>query len=200
MNFLQLQNAVLTDRFGETKRESAKNWINYRYGRLWSAEDWSFKRGVASLTLPNSANSVAMPGFQRILGLWDASVVPYQTLMKAFRPEDFYGEASSVASIPYGFTVIGDTIYFDQAAAGSRTFTVVGELEFTKLVNDGDVPLIPEEFHMTIVSGAIAQGLREENDPTWNAMEADFQAGVEDLKRGYINPVRNFTDAYPSWP
>lgn len=200
MTFKQLQDAVLLDRFGETKRADAKRWINYRYGRLWSTEDWAFKRAIADVAVSNAASSVSIGNFQRIYGLWDASISPLFPKMESFRPEDFYGESTLSAGTPYGFTIIGNTIYFDRPASGAKTYKAVGELKFTELVNDGDIPLIPSEFHQTIVSGAQAQGLREENDPTWNALEADFQAGVTDMKAGYLTQVRTYGDAYPDWP
>ena len=200
MDFLELQDSVLEERFGEHRRADVKRWINYRYGRLWSTEDWAFKRAIGSVTLPNGQNTVALTGFQRILGLWDASVVPYTSVMDAIRPEDFYARAGEFRTIPLGFTLIGNTLHFDRQASGNRTFTIVGELAFEELVADGDVPLIPVEFHQTIVSGASAQGLREENDPTWKDLEADFQAGVDDMKKGYLNTVRHYADHAPSWP
>jgi hypothetical protein len=200
MNFLELQDAVLTDRFGEDKRASAKRWINYRYGRLWSTEDWSFKRAVGTVLIPYGSSEVSMGDFQRILGLWDSTIAPSDTSLEAYRPEDFYGNHSTVSGTPYGFTVVGNSIRTNQPVSSNRTLTAVGELAFIPLVADGDEPLLPEEFHMTIVSGAIAQGLREENDPTWDAMEKDFQAGVADLKMGYLTQVRSYSDHSPAWP
>jgi len=200
VTFKEIQDAVLTERFGESERAKAKNWINYRYGRLWSTDDWAFKQITATVNLPNAAQSVPLTGFQRILGVWDSTTLPENTLMEAIRTTNFLNEKSTTASIPSGVSLIGSTLWFDRSAAGARSFTVLGEASFTPLSGDNDVPLIPQEFHMSIVSGAIAQGLREENDPTWNAMEADFQAGVDDMKKGYLVNVRGYGGAYPSWP
>ena len=200
MNFLEIQNAVLTDRFREPKRAAAKRWINYRYGRVWASEDWAFKRQIATVTLNSGAQSTALTGFHRILGLWDSSTGSLYSEIDPIRPEDYYGKTAVTQASPTGFTIVGNTIYFDRAASGAKSYQVIGELAFTELSADGDVPLLPAEFHYLLVPGAIAVGLREENDPTWKEVEADFQAAFDDMKKGYLTQVRNYRDHYPSWP
>jgi len=200
MTFEEIQDAVLSDRFGESKRADAKRWINHRYGRMWAQEPWNFKISVASYSLAQNATTASLGSFQRVIAVFDDTISPLYRPVEAMRPADFYSWATRSAGIPVGFTVIGDNIRFDAPASSARTYTVIGELEFTELVNDSDVPLIPAEFHQTLVHGAISEGLRLENDPTWQAAEEDFRAGVEDMKKGYLTPVRNFVSAYPAWP
>jgi hypothetical protein len=77
---------------------------------------------------------------------------------------------------------------------------VLGELEFEPLVADSDVPLLPEGFHNILVHGGSSEGLREENDPTWQGFEQDYQAGLVDLKAGYLTAIKTAGDAFPSWP
>lgn len=200
MNFLELQNFVLSDRFDETQRNDVKKWLNHRYGRIWAQEAWTFKYTIATISTAINDTSAAATGLQRIHSLWDSSVSPGYTGMDAIRPEDFYGWATRSPQIPAGYTVIGSTVYFDRPMSSARTFTAVGELAFDRLVDDADTPLLPEEFHETLGHGAISEGLRLEQDPTWQAAEEDFKAGIEDMKKAYLTSVRVYADVYPAWP
>lgn len=200
MTFKELQDFVLSDRFDETKRADAKIWLNHRYGRLWAMEPWTFKKSTATLSLSSGASSVALTGFQRIEGIWDASTSPNFDRMGAIRPEDFYSEKALTSSIPEGFTIIGNTVYFDRTASGARSYQVLGELAFVPLSADGDVPLLPTEFHPTLAHGAISEGLRMEADPAWQGAEQDFVAGIADMRAGYLTQVRTYDDVFPAWP
>lgn len=200
MDFAALQDEVLSDRFGVEKRDATKNWLNYRYGRLWGMEPWTFKNQISTLNVPMNTQSIARGTIGRISALWDSTLSPnYQGTMP-LRPEDFYYFASLSAGTPYNWTVIGDNIVFDRPMGSARTFTVVNEKPFTALVNDTDVPLIPSEYHLVLASGASSHGLRLENDPSWEAFENDWSQGIEDMKKNYLTPVLTFTDSYPDWP
>lgn len=194
-----MQSAVLTDRFGEQKRADAKRWINHRAGRLWASEPWVFKLGIETISVSAGATTAAMP-LQRIFSLRDSTISPDYTEMSAFRPEDFYAYATRTTNVPYGYSVVGNTIYFDRPLASDRTFVLVGEVNYTDLSADDDVSPFPTEFHYTLVHGARSEGLREENDPTWQGAEEDYKAGVDDMRSAYMVSVRNYDTAWPSWP
>lgn len=195
-----MQNKVLTDRFAESKRADAKIWINHRGGRLWAQEPWVFKLTTLTLSVASGASTASMGTLQRLISLRDSSVSPDYTGVDALRPEDFYAYASRTSNVPSGYTVIGTTIYFDTPLSSARTFQVVGELKWVDLSGDSEESLFPDEFDFTIVHGARSEGLREENDPTWQGAEEDYRAGVDDLKKSYLVSVRNYQAAYPGWP
>lgn len=203
MEFVDIQDEVKSDRFSEDKRENIKRWINYRYGRLWAQEPWSFKLDSVSATLAASADSVSLDalGLQRILSVWDASTFS-NTYREQFadRPEDFHKWASRQDGRGYSFTVLGGELVFDRPMLASTDIVVVGEIKFSFLVADDDTPLLPEEFHYMLVHGAASEGLRLENDPTWQGFEQDWQAGIIDLQKGYLTAVRSYGDSYPAWP
>lgn len=200
MTFLELQNAVLSDRFDESKRADAKKWINYRYGRLWAAEDWTFKKAVVSYNVTSGTQTVALNTIQRPYAIWDSTTSPLYARDIAIRPEDFYDSASRTSSIPGGFTVIGTNIILENPVSSNRTLQVYGELKFVELSADGDTALIPSQFHTILVHGAASEGLKAENDPSWQGAEADFVAAYEDLKKGYLVEARTFGGAAPAWP
>lgn len=200
MTFLELQDDVLTDRFDSSKRASVKTWINYRYGRLWGAEDWTFKYAVVPYSVSLNQSTVPLSTIQRPLAVWDTTISPSYQGMTADRPESFYNGASRAASIPSRFTVVGTNLILDRPASRATTLQILGELAFVPLSADADVPLIPTEFHRMLASGAVAEGLRNRNDPFWQDKENEFQAAYQDMKRNYLSSVRTFSGIYPSWP
>jgi hypothetical protein len=203
MTFLELQDAVLSDRFAESKRDEAKRWINYRYARIWAQEAWNFKLAAITPTIayPDSSVSLSSMGLQRIHGVWDSSTLGTTNRnYLADRPEDFYNWTSTVGGRGYGFSVIGGVLKLDRPVTTATNLIVLGELEFEPLVADSDVPLLPEGFHNILVHGGSSEGLREENDPTWQGFEQDYQAGLVDLKAGYLTAIKTAGDAFPSWP
>lgn len=201
MNFLEIQNEVLSDRFAESKRASAKRWINARYGRLWGMEPWSFKKLDTTVTLPLGASTVSIAAsVQRIFNVWDVTTGTQGTPMRLIRPEDFYDESVSSSGIPNGVTVINGVLKADRLASSNRTLRIIGETKFTELSADADIPAIPSEFHYTLVHGAAAEGLRLENDPSWQGFEDDWTRGIEDMKRNYMTEALSWQDHYPDWP
>lgn len=202
MTFKQLQDAVLTDRFSESKRSQVKDWINARYGRVWAREPWSFKLVVTPVTLAANATSVSKGNLQRVIRIWDGSTDrngAYLNL-EAIAPQDFYEYANQTSlGYPNDVTVVGGNIVADRKATTARTLYVLGEQKFVPLDADGDVPLIPAEFHYMLVHGAASEGLRIENDPTWQGFEQDFQGYYEDLKRAYLTEILGAVAHYPAW-
>lgn len=201
MTFLESVNFILSDRFGEGKRSDAKRWYNFAYGRIWGLEPWSFKLASQEIAVSANASSVSLGNFVRVFDIRDASseYTSYPELDK-FRPEEIYRHFSESGGYPRGVSVINNTIYLDRPASSARTLRVVGELKFTELVNDGDLPLLPSEFHIAPCHGAISQGLRLENDQTWQGAEQDYRASIEDMKKQYLGQQALAVTEAPAWP
>lgn len=201
MNFLALQDEVISNRFDVGQRPQVKNWINYRYGRLWGLENWTFKYQISTLSVAGNASSVARGTIGDIVRIWDTTVSPGYAPMRPLRPEDLWDLGSQTqAGIPSDYTIVGNTIYFERPMNAARTFYVLSTLPFTALSADLDIPLIPTEFHSLLVSGATATGLMRENDPAAQAFEQDWTNGIQDLKSSYLTSLRTANDTYPGWP
>lgn len=201
MNFLELQNEVITNRFSNDQRPQVKNWLNYRYGRLWAMEDWSFKKQILPLSVSGNATSVAKGVHGDIIRIWDTTTAPGYAPMLSLRAEDLWDSGRSVTSgTPYDFTVVGNTIYFERPLDTNRSYWVLSTIPFTALANDSDTPLIPSEFHQLLVAGATAMGLMKENDPASQAFEQDWDNGIQDMKSAYLTSQRTAYDSYPDWP
>ena len=193
----------MSDRFDEVKRAEVKEWINARYGRLWSKHPWAFKLQISSVTLAAGSNSTSKGDIQHVLRVWDSSSDRggnYHKL-EAISPDLFYDWSNSlVGAYPSDITVVGGNIVSDRPASLARTLTVLGEKKFVPLVNDTDVPLIPSEFHMALVHGARSEGLKAENDPSWEGPEETYNQYYEDMKQAYLTEILGSVSAYPAWP
>jgi hypothetical protein len=201
MNFLEIQNEVITNRFDASQRPQVKNWINFKYGRLWALENWTFKYQLTTLSVSSGATSIARGTVGDIIRIWDKTISPGYSGVLAVRPEDLWDVGSQTTTgAPYEFSVIGNTIYFERPMEQNRTFQVISTIPFTALINDGDNPLLPSEFHYLLVSGATAVGLTRENDPAATQFEQDWQNGIDDLKSAYLTSLRTANDSYPDWP
>lgn len=201
MNFLQLQDEVLTNRFNANQRPQTKNWINYRYARLWGLEEWTFKYQITDLAVSGNAVSIAKGTIGDIVRIWDSSIAPGYSPMEALRAENLWDNARTTTSgAPFDYTIVGNTIYFERPMDQNRTFKVFSTIPFTNLVNDNDIPLIPSEFHYLLVVGATAMGQMRENDPSNQVYEQDWNNGVSDMRSAYLTNLRPAHDSYPSWP
>ncbi len=159
--------------------------------------------GTVAPSIPSGGSGVTLTalGLHRIESVWDATTLGTTNReIFADRPEDFHRFATTTGGRGYGFTVIGETLLLDRPVTTDTNLIVYGEKVFTPLVNDSDVPLIPLGFHDILVHGGASEGLRNENDPTWQGFEQDYTAGLMDLKAGYLTAVRTAGDAYPAWP
>lgn len=198
MNFLEIVNEAMFDRFGESRRASIERYVNARYGRVWASEPWTFKRIAVTQSMTDSDVTLSALGLQRIEGVWRVQG-NYNYESNPLRPEDFFRWTSAIGGTPYEYTVYGDTLHLDKSPSSTTDFVILGEKKFVPLVNNTDEPLLPSEFHMILVHGAISEALRMESDPSWQGAEQDYQAYLEDMKRGYLTAVRNYADAYPAW-
>jgi hypothetical protein len=200
VTFQESVDEILSDRFSESKRASAKLWYNHRYGRIWSQEPWSFKMGVVTFTLGQGDQTVSLGTLQRIHAIKNYTYAPSYSDIASLRPEDYLDWASGSGGVPDGFTIINNVIHLTRPYTTGGSFTAIGELKFVPLVDDDDEPLLPEEFHMAPVHGAISEGLRLENDPSWEAAEADLQTSIMDMRKSYLSQVLVPHDVSPGWP
>lgn len=203
MNFLELQNFVLSDRFSESKRDEAKLWINSRYGRMWNVEPWTFKFATEAVTLDQGEFSAPLLYINRIYSVKQSTGSSYDEPILARRPEQAHGSGyiqTNLPGTPNSFTVVQNSLIFNRPASASLTFNVYGEQKFTPLSGDTDIPAIPEEFHVTLAHGAMSEGLRLEADPAWEGAEQDYQAGIDNMKKSYLTNAVTYYDSYPGWP
>jgi len=62
--------------------------------------------------------------------------------------------------------------------------------------SDNDTPVFDEAYHPLLVIGATATGLKMENDPTWGALEQEFDAGLQAMVEELCPPDHATTLQY----
>lgn len=195
MTFAEIQNAVLTGRFSEVKRAECKNWVNYRYLRLWGRQPWTFKR--ETLTAAVAAGAMTEPtDLGDVIAVFrgDGSEV-YYTDPATFQRR--YGGSAAPVGAGYEYTIVNGQITVGPQDSG--TYTLVQDKQAPLLAGDADVPLIPLEYHQMLVAGGASIGLRRENDPTWQALEEEWQQALADLEQGYLADHRGQHRQMPAY-
>lgn len=202
MTFKEIVDHVLADRFGPAKRIDAKKWVNHRYWWLWTLEDWTFK--WATVTFPIAA------GFQQTAGSVTDLKTPVAVYLANGDPLEpiadhraFFDRYASTASVekgtPEAFTMVGGALLLGPTPVASETGTIIYEREYTELVDDNSVPALPSGSHLALVHGGASEGLRLENDPSWQDSEDSFQATVAVLRQGYLQPIHQPGEQMPAY-
>ncbi len=191
MTFKEIQDAVLSDRFDESQRGDAKHWVNHRYAWIWALEEWNFQYGTDDVTVTSGSQAVTgvTSDLAAVLTLQRSDGTPLVPLS----PADFYGHyyGSTQTGSPEAFTVVNGAVMVGPTSnETATTYRLVYEKEPTLLVADNDVPAIPAGFHFALVHGGAAEGLKLQNDPTFQAFEQDFQASITAMRRKYLSNVR----------
>lgn len=68
------------------------------------------------------------------------------------------------------------------------------------LVNDGDVPAIPDDTHLVLVHGAQAEGQAMESDPGWRDSDELYEQGIAGMRRDYLVVSRGPAQVPPYRP
>jgi hypothetical protein len=188
--FLDLQAAVMSDRFDEDQRGDVKNWLNSAYWQLWSLENWTFVQakldnatvtaGVATLGgVPSDLNTV------RSLIRGDGTPIHQTPVLEL--EDRYYDPRSPVTGLPERYAVLNGTILLGPIPNETASdYQLVYDREYTPLVNDTDVPAVPAGAEMALVFKASATGLKLQNDFTWQFHEQDYQEQLDALRRNYL--------------
>lgn len=191
MNFVELQNEVIGTRFREAQRESIKKWINHRYTIVNAQAEWPWlSPQQTTITYTGSAYTLASDT-QRILRVMD---VDNENDLVYLPAPDFYALYTDPAeggdAVHYTIESLSDDLTLTVGPLGGSALTLqlIGDIRPGLLVLDDAEPLWPEQWHFELVLGAVATGLKIENDPTWEALETEFLADVQMMKEELLPP------------
>lgn len=192
MTYLEIVNMVLSGSFDEAKRAQAKVWVNARLGELLDLETWSFLRATDTVTVTAGSRVVADVAASfgvghALLNSDGQALTPYRDPARFL--EDY--PADTLTGTPETWTAIGTTVMVGPAAALTETdWTLVYERAHVDLVDDTDVPILPSQYHLMLVHGAKAIGMRMLGVPLWNEHEQAFQQSLDAMRRKYLVTVR----------
>lgn len=200
MNFKEIQDECIQIRFKESQRTSIKRWINMRYQLLWGMADWPWKRmGPVPISLVADVAQPTLPSdFDRPLLMYDdrgdgvAWISPDE-----FDANYLFEELRETVGKPESFKWVGDVITVGPIPDIGYTYRLVYERGMTYLqggltpttgdmTGNTDEPMWASAYHYTLVSGAIATGLRMENDPTYPQFEEEFGQMLQSMKDHYL--------------
>ena len=165
--------------------------MNFRYEWLWDVDEWTFRNGTATVSLsPNSGVVGNLPADLGIpLALFRSDGSPLMPISELRMFQAIYG--SGTPGMPEAFCPVGTSILVGPTSAVSdSSCTLVHEKGWTALVNNTDVPLIPLGYHLALVHGGKAEGLKLKNIPLWESFDADFQAAITAMRRNFLAPTR----------
>jgi len=187
VNFLEIQNAVIADRFDQSDRGDIKNWINDCYDTIVSGEEWTFKTATDPVTV--TANSSTVTGLPSDLGvvleLARADGTPLEYLTSAVFENTYYGITTT--GIPQHYTLYGATVKVGPVSSETSTaYQLLYEKDQTPLSADADVPILPTGTHMALVYGAAAIGLMLREDPNGPGLEQKFDKRLAQMRRRYL--------------
>jgi hypothetical protein len=205
VNFKELQDAVLEDRFDEEKREACKHWINAWEGRVWNATDWAIKGAPeVAVALSGGTGEFGLPAglayFSQTLQMLDdqGNLLDFVTPDRFTELYDPYLHGGAGAGRTDVWTMSFDPVanlgsfQVAPAPAGSITYYLQGwnlplhratasTIAPGMMLNDLDRPWWVDGYEYFLVPGAMSLGLKLENDPTWPPLEAEAQAGLQAL-------------------
>lgn len=204
LTFLELQAAVMGDRFRENQRGDVKSWINSTYWSAWSAERWTFRYATDLVTVTAGSNAVSgiAADVERVDSFQTSTGVRLQYLNPRRFEVDYYNAVSPSTGAPEAYTIIAGAVYVGPVSSESRSdYLMTYEKAYTALVNDGDVPLLPEGSQFSVlVFGAQALGLKLQNDFTWQFAEQTYMAGMDALRSDYLSDESDDDSVYPADP
>lgn len=189
MTYLQIQDAVLADGFGEGKRSDAKQWIQSRHADVWYAEEWVFRYGTdTSITV--TADSQTVTGTPTdlgiVLGLWNADgdpLVPY-TDVRAFL--DRYNASVADPGKPEAFCVVGSSVLVGPTSSETSSgYLMAYEKNKPSLSADADTTGLPEGYDLMLVFGAKADGFALTNVPLADGFRTLFNEKLDSMRRNF---------------
>lgn len=201
MNFLELQNEVILNRFTQQRRPSVKSWINFGYAQIWDYFDWPFKRvSGANLAIVSGDATPTMPAdFGRATRLYDerGEEIPY------IRPNEWEFEQFPVppsSGRVSRFTIVNGAIELAPTPSLTTTYRlsykrrlshvdaglgVVGGI----MAQDTDQPIWDAEWDYLLVLETQMLGMQLLSDPTALALQPARDSALARMKSALLEDI-----------
>jgi len=206
MSLLQIRTELNEQRFGPNMDSSLSRWIRLREGMIWSDSEWPFKRVRRSALSASTATPTMPSAHWKTVSLERSDGVEVTYM----RPVDFnraYPTNDSSTGGPDAYTVLNGQIILGPTPSGSISlyhsydrrpshYNDSDVLTVGTMTLDTDYPVYPAEYHYVLVAGAMASGLKVQNDPTWDALEQEFQQLLNLMREDLLPPDQYSTNQY----
>lgn len=215
LTFLDMQTELVDLRFGAGRRENIKKWINSRYRLVFGMRDWPFRHVYReSVTIDGTgAVSATVSPLRRAFALElasDGSALNF--VQPSVMREEFLANNTN-SGVPVDYMQIDNVLQVRPVPSGSVAaslsyqravccFKQDGTIRAGGMVADDDYPLWPQEHHYLLVTGGMAVGLKNVNDPTWEALDQEYGMAL-DLMLDDLFPADTYGNLQygrqPSW-
>lgn len=188
MTFADVFNEIINFRFNGGNVASAKLWVNARYGMVWNDRLWTFRLGETTVGVTANSAVVTLPAdFGRAVSLFRSDGTPLVYIGPSDYDRTFYSTTPGSGTPDY-YTVVNGAIKVGPAAnVTDAAYDLIYQKKWVKLVNDADVPAIPEEYHYMLVHGGLATGLATVNDFTWEFQAQLYQEMLMSMRDNYVS-------------
>jgi hypothetical protein len=201
MDYNEIVTHVISARFKEGQRSKVQLWVKRRYAAIWALADWPWKLvGPTSLTITAGDNTPTPPSdIGKPRRLYDDDGYPLPLLIsESFDDLYLYGQLQGSTGKPQAWKWENGVITVGPVPDAAYTFKLtydrrVAHRDLNGTVADGtfsldsDLPIWDNrDFDYALVPGAIATGLKEENDPTWRDLEDEFAQISNDMREFYL--------------
>lgn len=205
MEFSEIQDAVIGTRFNEGQRDSAIQWINWRYQWVNGMEEWPWMAPVNGTFAIGGNQMIIGANVIRILSVYDNDndielqyLDPNEYRRTYLNSDEGTTPETYTITIPDGasLNVYDEVIKLGPPSSATNSLDIVFRKRPPDLAANNDVPVWPSAYHFNLALGAIATGLKIENDPTWEALETEFLAGVDAMRTEALPPGEPDTRQY----
>lgn len=203
LTYRQIQDYAIADAFDESDRAIVKEAINARYGELFDNQQWTFTQGTTNVTVTQGSRAVTnLPtDLGIVIGLERADGVPLRAL------EDYrdyaarwIGTLNQLTGMPEEYCAWAGALSVGPISSEtSSAYTLTYEKGITLLAGDGDVPVIPGQYHLMLVHGAKADVFTLKNILLADGPEAKWNEYLQAMQRKYLVASRGNKTQVPAF-
>ena len=207
MEFVDMVSEVISFRFNQTQEMYVKRWLNLREQQVWAAAEWPWKKLTnVTLTIDSGDSALDLPtAVRRVTNVYDGG----GSRLSWIPPDEFArkNRGETTPGLPAEYTLSSNQIILAPTAGGDYTFSIDyerGIFHYTgtdakangPMALDTDYPAWDATWHWILVPGAMAAGLKMENDPTYAPLEQEFMTGLDAMKEDLLPPSHAGTLQY----
>jgi hypothetical protein len=203
VDFSEIYDDVITARFKATQTTQIKRWINLREAQIWAAAEWPWKIvGPTALVVTAADNTPALPAdIDRPTAVYDDNGYRLSYLIQTEFDDAFLpSQIASTSGRPSAFKWNNGVLTLGVVPSPGYSFTLTylrklchyasgAVITSGPMTADTDYPIFDTEWHEILVIGAIATGLKLENDPTWQSLEQEFALMLSNMADHYLPAV-----------
>lgn len=207
MTYDEIVTHVIQARFKEGQREKVQRWVQRRYSLVWVMADWPWRRvGPTAVAVTASDSTPPMPSdIHRPMAVYnERGELLVAMTAEAFDARYLTQIVEGTLGTPEAWKWEDGVLTLAPTPQASGTFQLTYERRIahrssTDVLTDGvmdadtDLPVWSNRsFDYLLVPGAIATGLKEENDPTWRDLEEESRGIIDEMREFYLPSLSPF--------